>query len=72
MSKLTVQQVRRMTGASWATLAEQYATNAQTMCEIATQARVTGKKFRGYTADHAQAEADDFAARAAECSAQTT
>lgn len=71
MSKLTVQQVQRMTGTSWATLAAQYSTTAQTMCEIAAKARVTGKKFRGYTADHAQSEADDFAARAAECSAQT-
>lgn len=70
--KLTIQQVRRITGASWLALAEQYAANAQTLHEIATKARITGKKFRGYTAEHAQAAADDMAERSAACLAQSS
>lgn len=69
MNKLTVQQVQRLTGASWSALRDQYAANAQSLCEIAAKARTTGKQVRGYTADHAQAAADELASRSAECAA---
>lgn len=71
VKQFSVEQVQRLTGAEWGTLRDQYAASAQTLCEIAAKVRVTGKKFRGYTAEHAQAAADDMAARSAECSARS-
>jgi hypothetical protein len=68
--QVSVEQVKRLTGASWSALRDQYAATAQTLCEVATKARSTRRKFRGYTAEHAQSAADEMAARAAECAAR--
>lgn len=69
-AKFTVEQVQQLFGCTWEALRDQYKANAQEMCEVAAKAKVTGKKVRGYTAEHAQAAADDLATRSAECAAR--